>query len=280
MSKKSKFKLRIKEEYRKLLPPLSPAEYEALKNSIKINGLLNPIDVNPEGIILDGIHRYRACTELGIQPKYTIKKFDDPLEEKKFVIEANLMRRQLTTFQRIEASLPLIEIERELAKKRMLAGNPIPNLGKGRTTEIVAEKIGISHGLLEMALWLIKNAPKEELDKLRSGEKSISRLYRELKNSAKKKEKESGIPRFLASLLKRAPTKGNNKLKINRYANSEFAAIMIDRSLIEKFETGCSTIKEELGQPIDLEQIIMDALEDYWRRFNRALQAIKKNKSP
>jgi len=33
-------------------------------------------------------------------------------------------------------------------------------------------KIGVSHGLLEMALWLIKHAPKEELDKVRSEEKS------------------------------------------------------------------------------------------------------------
>jgi len=74
--------------------------------------------------------------------------------------------------------------------------------------------------------------------------------------------------------------KHSKKLKINHYGNSEFAAIMIDRSLIEKFERGCSTVKKELGQPIDLEQVIMDALEEYWRRFNRALQSIKKNKPP
>jgi len=280
MSKNSKFKLRIKEEYRNLLPPLPPAEYEALKNSIRINGLLNPIDVNPEGFILDGIHRYRACMELGIEPKYIIKKFDDPLQEKRFVIECNLMRRQMTTFQRIETALPLIEIERELAKKRMLAGNPVPNLDKGRTTEIVAKKIGISHGLLEMALWLIENAPEEELDKVRYGEKSISRLYREIKNSMEKKEMEGSIPRFLARLLKSAPTRWNNKLKINRYKNSKFATIMVDESIIDKFERGCSTVNEELGQPIDLELVIMDALEEYWRRFDRALQSIKKTKSP
>ena len=53
-----------------------------------------------------------------------IKKFNDPLEEKRFIIESNLMRRQLTKFQRIEAALPLIEIERELAEKRKKLGNP------------------------------------------------------------------------------------------------------------------------------------------------------------
>jgi len=113
--------LKVREEYLRLLPPLPPAEYEALKNSIRVNGLLNPIIVNPEGVILDGVHRYRACMELNIEPKYVIKKFNDPLEEKKFIIESNLMRRQLTKFQRIEAALPLIEIERKLAKKRRLS---------------------------------------------------------------------------------------------------------------------------------------------------------------
>jgi len=56
--------------------------------------------------------------DLGVEPKYEVKSFEVPLLEKRFVIESNLTRRHLTTFQRIEMALPLIELERELAKKR------------------------------------------------------------------------------------------------------------------------------------------------------------------
>lgn len=60
-------KLKISDEYRRLLPSLPPGEYEALKNSIIKNGLLNPLDVNPEGVIVDGINRFKARSELGMR---------------------------------------------------------------------------------------------------------------------------------------------------------------------------------------------------------------------
>ena len=45
--------------------PLKPeAEYEALRESIRVNGLQQPL-TRFEGKILDGRHRLRACTELG-----------------------------------------------------------------------------------------------------------------------------------------------------------------------------------------------------------------------
>jgi len=79
-----------------------------LENSILENGHLEPIIVNPEIIIIDSHRRFEICTKHGIKPKYVVRKFANPLEEKKFIIETNLMRRHLTTFQRIETALPLI----------------------------------------------------------------------------------------------------------------------------------------------------------------------------
>jgi N6-adenosine-specific RNA methylase IME4 len=160
---------------------LPKEEYEALKESIKTEGQHYPIIINKKGIILDGHHRYRICQELQHVVKYEMKEFSNVLEEKRFVIESNLLRRQLTTFQRIEMALPLIEIEQEFAKQRMMAGTPVPNSEQGRTIEVVSEKIGVGKETLNEALWLMENAPKEELDKLRSGERAISNLYKETK---------------------------------------------------------------------------------------------------
>jgi len=127
--------------------------------------------------------------ELRIEPKIETRKFDDPLLEKKFVIESNINRRHLTTFQKIELSLHLLEIERELAKRRKLSrlkkGDELPvtaNLqGRGEAVEIVAKKIGVKPRIYYYALYCIEHAPPEELEKLRSGERAISNLYMESK---------------------------------------------------------------------------------------------------
>ena len=75
-----------KEDYVNLVPPLSTHEYELLKESIRENGLHVAIIVNQKGIILDGVHRYRACKELGVPIKSTTRLFKDPSEEKLFCI--------------------------------------------------------------------------------------------------------------------------------------------------------------------------------------------------
>ena len=113
----------VNQEYEKLLPKLPIDEYEALKQSVKSEGQHFPISVNSKGIVLDGHHRLRICRELGLEPKFEVKDFPSELHEKRFVIESNLLRRQLTTFQRVEMAKPLLEIEKELAKERQLSQN-------------------------------------------------------------------------------------------------------------------------------------------------------------
>jgi ParB-like chromosome segregation protein Spo0J len=87
-----------------------------------------PVIVNKQGIVLDGHHRFRACKELGIPLNYRIKKFKDSLEEKQFVIEVNLRRRQLNVFQRVEIGYILEGMQKEMAKRRTSLGGHIVGL--------------------------------------------------------------------------------------------------------------------------------------------------------
>jgi hypothetical protein len=80
-------------------------------------------------------------------------------------------------------SLPLIEVEKELAKQRMMRGTPSQNFGEGRALEVVGKKIGVSDETLRMALKVLEKAPQEELEKLRSGEIAISRLYKQIEST-------------------------------------------------------------------------------------------------
>lgn len=113
------------EEYAALVPALSINDFKALKISIKEYGQYLPIDVNEDLVILDGYHRYKVCQELGITPKITTRKFENQLLEKKFIIEINRNRRQLTPFQRIELEYKYEKIESELAKTRMSSAGKI-----------------------------------------------------------------------------------------------------------------------------------------------------------
>jgi N6-adenosine-specific RNA methylase IME4 len=79
----------------------------------------------------------------------------------------------------------LIEIEQQLAKNRMLEGDPRQNIAEGKVVEIIAPSIGTNPETLRETLWLIDNAPKEDLEKLRSGERAISNLYKEIKHEEK-----------------------------------------------------------------------------------------------
>jgi hypothetical protein len=104
------------EEYVNLIPPLSNAEYAHLKQSIKEwGGLLMPIILNQDNVVLDGHHRLKACKELGIPITYSTKDFmNRPLDELKFVVSVNL-QRHLDEFQRGEIGLKM-----KIAHKKLL----------------------------------------------------------------------------------------------------------------------------------------------------------------
>ena len=84
--------------YCDLLPEMTADDFNALVSDIKENGLINPI-VLFENQILDGKHRYKACLELGIEPK--IETFTGNKEQAlHFVISQNIARRHLLTGQK------------------------------------------------------------------------------------------------------------------------------------------------------------------------------------
>ena len=54
-------KIKINDEYAKLIPEISQSDYDSFKPSIKENGHFVPILVNKHGIILDGYYIYKPC---------------------------------------------------------------------------------------------------------------------------------------------------------------------------------------------------------------------------
>jgi N6-adenosine-specific RNA methylase IME4 len=83
-----------------LFPMMEGAEFEAFRDDIKVNGLIEPIWIY-EGKILDGRNRYRACQEADVEvgPMFNFdpETHGDPAT---WVISKNLKRRHLNESQR------------------------------------------------------------------------------------------------------------------------------------------------------------------------------------
>jgi transcriptional regulator with XRE-family HTH domain len=193
----------INQEYADLVPPLSAEEYESLKQSIKQNGLWIPIVVNKQGFILDGHHRFKACQELGFEPKTETKDFPDKFHEQMFVIDSNLRRRHLNNFQRIELALKSKSILQEIAKQNQKAGvkidaaTSVRNLTQvgstcssdesasatgigGRVDEQIAKRAGVSRDTvrkIEAIQEAVKQKPHLQhiIKKLDTGEISVNK---------------------------------------------------------------------------------------------------------
>jgi site-specific DNA-methyltransferase (adenine-specific) len=94
-----------------IFPMMSEEEYLQLVLDIKAHGLREPIWTY-QGKIIDGRNRYRACIELGIEPRY--REWDGQGSLVQFVVSLNLHRRHLTSSQKAAIAL---EIEKYLAKE-------------------------------------------------------------------------------------------------------------------------------------------------------------------
>ncbi|TRZ69880.1 MAG: hypothetical protein D4R96_02500 [Nitrosopumilaceae archaeon] len=174
-------------EYETMLPKFAKNDYNKLKNSIKENGLLNPIVLNKDNEILDGHNRYRICVELDIEPQCVTKNYPDKILEKIFVIESNLQRRNLNDFQKVELASLLIEIEKKLAKQRQQKGALEPNGAKGRTTEIISKKVAVSQKTTERCIKIIKLGSESDKEGLRKGDYNIFNIYNKIHRQEKKR---------------------------------------------------------------------------------------------
>jgi ParB-like chromosome segregation protein Spo0J len=216
--------LRLNPEYEKLLPKMSDGEFNELKTSIADEGQHYPIVVNEDLEILDGHHRFRACLDLGIEPDFEVRKFEDKTVEKKFVIETNLRRRHLNNFQLVELGVPLLEVEKALAKKRekvkrengevQLGLTPDKVLQKlnSKAKELVSKKTGLSTRTLEKGKRILEEAPEEKKQELREGKISITRVYQEMFTPEKSEVKVESI--FQSDFAEEDPIKKKNKAEL------------------------------------------------------------------
>ena len=193
----------INPEYEEIIPPLTDDEFERLKNSIAEVGLYEPIVINTERVILDGHHRFKACKEAGVLPRFTIKSFDTKIAEEIYVIETNVIRRQLNQYQATILGLKLEDKYSIQAKERQGTRTDLTSVSFGtevdftRTDEKAANAVGLKRSTFTRAKYVLNNGTITQLELFKKGKKKAGSLYKEIKRKEKIEELRAEIPELV-----------------------------------------------------------------------------------
>ena len=106
-----------------LFPLITGQDFEELCASIKCNGLLEAI-VKDGDEIIDGRNRFRACSEVGVAPRF-VEWADLHIEQTKssWILAKNVTRRHLTDDQRAMIwTLGNKNVSREMAEQKKQQG--------------------------------------------------------------------------------------------------------------------------------------------------------------
>lgn len=196
-------------EFAALIPPLSGEERQQLEENItEHGGARDPLVVwASKGTLtlLDGHNRYEICTRLELPFDIEEMRFSDRSHAEEWMIENQLGRRNLPAYERVKLVLRLEETIAARNKDRKRGGQGgvlLPQKSaeaKSETRVEVAKAANVSHDTVAKVKKIdaAEKAGKvdaETVAKLRTGEVSINRVVRDLKEqetAAKRQEQKA-----------------------------------------------------------------------------------------
>lgn len=155
-----------------IFPRMDSDAFELLKADLKANGQRQPITILG-GMILDGGHRYRACTELGIEPKLVEFEGSDPIA---FVISANMHRRHMTPSQSAMVAASLANMQSGgTGANQHNDGCRSANLQSSVSQSQAADMLQVSVRTVASAARVIDSGTPELVEAVKAGTVSVSK---------------------------------------------------------------------------------------------------------
>ena len=183
--------IRIDNEFKSLIPPLSDEEYRQLEENCIKDGIRDPLVVwhvpNGDDILVDGHNRFEISAKHGGIP-FQIKRMTFSLREDviRWIILNQFGRRNLSAYDRSILALKLKPIIAERAEKNLHLSD-----GKGcqksdkvntvDTKKELAKVAGVSHDTIHKVEVIQNSGDKKLIEDVRNGETSINKAYQTVK---------------------------------------------------------------------------------------------------
>jgi len=201
--------IKIDDEFKTLIPPLTSDEFEQLEQNIIAEGCREPLIIW-DGFIVDGHNRYEICNKHGIKFETVEKIFESKSHAKEWIIRNQFGRRNLIPFQRAELALTLKDVITARARENLHksggdkksenaksgcqnSDNPIEPID---TKKELAKIAGVSHDTIWKVGKIQEKATPEEKEALQKGNVSVHRVFNDIReregNPIKSKKSEDG----------------------------------------------------------------------------------------
>lgn len=190
--------LKVNEEFKNLIPPLTAEEKTELEKSLMLFGCRDKI-VTWNDYIIDGHNRYELCAKNNIEFE-TLNmdyEFEDQEEVKQWIIKNQFARRNISAYQRSSLALKLKESISKKAKgnQKLSEGRPekspqtnkkglskLSNLNQNtvapiNTREEISKIAGVSEGTIHKVETIENEAPKVVKDAAKKNEVSVNKAY-------------------------------------------------------------------------------------------------------
>jgi hypothetical protein len=179
-----------------MIPAMTDAEYEALKADIQAHGLHVPIETL-DGMILDGRHRYRACTELG-KPHEFLKQDLHSIGgcPYAYVWSVNAARRHLSISARAMLAVKIKEAMAGEAETRKKAGKKTSEqncLEVGASAAKAAKAVGVSTRTVIAAAKVQADGAKAVIAAVNNETLPVSAAEKIVRENPKKADQEKAL---------------------------------------------------------------------------------------
>jgi 16S rRNA G966 N2-methylase RsmD len=199
--------MKIDKEFAAMIPALSHEERRQLEeNLIEYGGAREPLvvwDDGEDGILLDGHNRYEICTRLDLPYEIDELTFESRSHAEEWIILNQFGRRNLSAYVRTQLALRLEETIAARAKaNQKKSGGAVPQKSAEpvETRKEVAKRASVSHDTVAKVKKINASEKAGKVDaetvaKLRTGEVSINRVVRDLKEqeAAAKREEQKAV---------------------------------------------------------------------------------------
>lgn len=183
--------IRIDPEFKVLIPPLTKEELKQLEENILREGIRDPLVVwhvpNGDDILIDGHNRFEISAKHGGIPFETKRMTFDLREDAiRWIILNQFGRRNLSAYDRSILALKLKPVIAKQAKENERKGGGSGSSGRQKsdnpttTSKELAKVAGVSHDTIHKVEVIEAKATPAQKEQVRSGEKSINRVFNEV----------------------------------------------------------------------------------------------------